>query len=73
MRFARLWRPYEPDRDRHQIAHRLDRNQDSGRGQHGALSISRQSVQIWIESIVRFSNNLFEEIEKLAISPESAS
>jgi hypothetical protein len=58
---------------RHQIAHRLDRNEDSGRGQHGTRSMSKKVVQIWIENIDRFSDDLFEEVEKISVSPEDAS
>jgi hypothetical protein len=58
---------------RHQVAHRLDRNEDSGRGQHGARSMNKKIVQIWIENILRFSDDLFEEIGKIAVSPEAES
>ncbi len=39
---------------RHQIAHRLDRNDATGRGHHAALSIGKMIVEKWIGYVRQF-------------------
>ena len=43
---------------RHQIGHRLDRNQFRGRGHHRASSISKKIVEGWLEAVERFGVDL---------------
>jgi hypothetical protein len=50
---------------RHQIAHRLDRNDFSGRGHHAALSIGKTTIERWIIIVRRFGNELLAEVRNL--------
>jgi hypothetical protein len=45
---------------RHLIVHRADRNPVSGRGQHSAASISRETVQRWSEAVRAFGDDLLD-------------
>jgi hypothetical protein len=47
---------------RHQIAHRLDRNEVSGRGHHAATSLGRTTVERWIDIVRKFAKELLDEI-----------
>lgn len=47
---------------RHQIAHRADRNDSGGSGQHQARSISRATVDSWIRSVEMFGRALLESV-----------
>ncbi len=50
---------------RHQIAHRLDRNDVSGRGHHMALSIGKATIERWSSIVRRFGNELLAEVRNL--------
>jgi hypothetical protein len=50
---------------RHQIAHRLDRNEASGRGHHAATSLGRTTVERWIGIVRQFGNELLHEARSL--------
>jgi hypothetical protein len=52
---------------RHQIAHRLDRNDFSGRGHHVALSIDKMTIERWMSILRRFGNELVAEFRNLAV------
>jgi hypothetical protein len=47
---------------RHQIVHRLDRNDASGRGHHEALSIGKATLERWIGVVHRFGEELLNEV-----------
>ncbi len=47
---------------RHQIGHRMDRNHLSGRGQHQARSISKKTVDDWIEAVETFGGEILAQI-----------
>ncbi|MEO6811515.1 MAG: hypothetical protein ABI353_20575, partial [Isosphaeraceae bacterium] len=47
---------------RHLIAHRADRNESSGPGQHQARSISKSAVETWIEAVDRFGTDLLGKV-----------
>jgi hypothetical protein len=51
---------------RHQIAHRLDRNEASGRGHHAATSLGRTTVERWIGIVRQFGKELLDEVPTLA-------
>jgi len=55
---------------RHQIAHRLDRNDGSGRGHHGALSIGKATIERWMSIVRRFGNELLSEVRNLPFPEE---
>jgi hypothetical protein len=48
---------------RHQIAHRLDRNDVTGRGQHAALSIDKSTIERWSSIVRRFGDELLAEVQ----------
>ena len=48
---------------RHQIAHRLDRNDATGRGHHAALSIGKTTIERWIGVVRRFGDELLAEAQ----------
>jgi hypothetical protein len=50
---------------RHQIAHRLDRNELSGRGHHAAISLGKAAVEGWIGVVRRFGKELLDEVRTL--------
>jgi hypothetical protein len=50
---------------RHQIAHRLDRNEASGRGHHAATSLGRTMVEKWIGVVRQFGKELLDEVRTL--------
>jgi hypothetical protein len=50
---------------RHQIAHRLDRNEASGRGHHAATSLGRTTVERWIGVVRQFGKELLDEVRIL--------
>jgi hypothetical protein len=52
---------------RHQIAHRLDRNDFLGRGHHVALSISKTIVGQWISVVRQFGDGLLAELRNLPL------
>jgi hypothetical protein len=56
---------------RHQIVHRLDRNDSSGRGHHDALSIGKANIERWIGVIQRFGEQLLNEVEVFPPGPEA--
>jgi hypothetical protein len=50
---------------RHQIAHRLDRNDVTGRGHHAAYSIGKMIVETWIGNVRQFGTDLLAEVRDL--------
>jgi hypothetical protein len=50
---------------RHQIVHRLDWRKISGRRRHGVLPIGKKSIEVWADSVLKFSDEIFKELEKL--------
>lgn len=54
---------------RHLIAHRVDRNQNPGRGHHPARSISKSSVDAWIGAVDGFGKALIQSIAHPADVP----
>lgn len=56
---------------RHQIVHRLDRNDSSGRGHHDALSIGKVDIERWIGVIQRFGEQLLSEVKVLPPGSET--
>jgi hypothetical protein len=57
---------------RHQIVHRLDRNDASGRGHHEALSISRATLERWVTIVTGFGLQLLDEVRGLPAPSEAA-
>jgi hypothetical protein len=53
---------------RHQIAHRLDRNDFLGRGHHVALSIGKTTIERWISIVRRFGDEWLAEVRNLPTS-----
>ena len=49
---------------RHQIAHRVDRNPATGAGHHQAVSLSRTTVDGWLETARRFGVFFIEQLER---------
>ena len=47
---------------RHQIGHRLDRNHLNGRGHHQARSMSKKTVEDWIEAVEAFGAEILGQI-----------
>jgi hypothetical protein len=47
---------------RHWIAHRLDRNDVTGRGHHAALSIGKATIERWSSIVRRFGDELLVEV-----------
>ncbi len=52
---------------RHQIAHRLDRNDFSGRGHHVTLPIGKRIVGKWTGVVRRFGDELLSEFRNLPL------
>lgn len=48
---------------RHWIAHRADRNAASGSGHHAAQSLSRKTVEVWLEAVSEFGENVIGQLE----------
>ncbi len=47
---------------RHHIGHRLDRNEMIGRGHHQARSISKKTVEVWIDAVEAFGEDILSQI-----------
>lgn len=52
---------------RHLIAHRADRNHKKGRGQHGARSLGKATVQDWVAAVEALGRQI---LEKVGATPE---
>ena len=50
-------------RRRHQIVHRMDRDEASGQGRHRAFSLSVALVESWIEAVLAFGLDLDRAIQ----------
>jgi hypothetical protein len=50
---------------RHKIAHRLDRNDATGRGHHAAYSIGKIIVEKWLRDVRQFGADLSAEVRNL--------